>query len=75
MAEPINVVALLKVDPINLKTLEPYIKNLADKSRAEEGVARYEVFRVKEKEGVYLFLEQYKNQEGRDFHRSTEHFK
>jgi quinol monooxygenase YgiN len=62
MTEPINVVALLKVDPSKIKDLEPYVKNLADKSRQEEGVARYEVYRVREKEGVYLFLEQYKSQ-------------
>lgn len=74
MTEPINVVALLKVDVSKIEALEPYVKNIADKSRLEEGVLRYEVYRVKEMKGVYLFLEQYKNQEAREYHRSTEHF-
>lgn len=56
MADPINVVALLKLDPDNVNTLHPYVKNLADKSRNEEGVNRYEVYRVREMKGVYLFL-------------------
>jgi hypothetical protein len=33
MAEPIDVVALLKVDPDKKAILEPYVKNLAKKSR------------------------------------------
>jgi quinol monooxygenase YgiN len=68
------VVALLKISPDQLTNLEPFVKNLAEKSRAEEGVARYEVYRIREQEGVYLFLEQYKNQQAREFHTSTEHF-
>lgn len=56
MTEPINVVALLKVDPSKIKELEPIVKNLADKSRQEEGISRYEVYRVREKEGAFLFF-------------------
>jgi quinol monooxygenase YgiN len=62
MTEPINVVALLKVDPSKIKELEPVVKNLADKSRQEEGISRYEVYRVREKEGAFLFFEQFKSQ-------------
>lgn len=46
MAEPIDVVALIKINPDAVATLGPIVKDLADKSRAEEGVARYEVYRV-----------------------------
>lgn len=46
MTEPVNVVALLRIKPDKLDILDPLIKNLADKSKAEEGVARYEVYRV-----------------------------
>ena len=56
MAEPINVVALLKVDPSKIKELEPIVKNLAHKSRQEEGISRYEVYRVREKKGAFLFF-------------------
>jgi len=62
MTEPINVVALLKVDPSKIKELEPIVNNLADKSRQEEGISRYEVYRVREKEGAFLFFEQFKSQ-------------
>jgi quinol monooxygenase YgiN len=74
MTEPINVVALLKVNVEKIEALEPYVKNIANKSRLEEGVVRYEVYRVKEMKGVYIFLEQYKDQQAREYHRSTEHF-
>ena len=74
MAEVINVVALVKVKPENIKDVEPLVKALAESSRKEPGVARYEIYRVKEKEGVYVFLEQYKTEADFIAHRQTEHF-
>lgn len=41
MDQPIDVVALVKINPDSVATLAPMVKDLADKSRAEEGVARY----------------------------------
>lgn len=41
MAEPIDVVALIKIKPDAIATLAPVVKDLADKSRTEEGVAKY----------------------------------
>lgn len=75
MAEHINVVALVKVKPENIKEAEPIVQELAKKSREEAGVLRYDIFRVKEKEGVYVFLEQYKTEADVAAHRETEHFK
>ena len=62
MADHINVVALVKINPDNIKDAEPLVKQLAEKSRLEPGVIRYEIYRVKEKAGVYVFLELYKTQ-------------
>lgn len=59
----INVVALVKVHEEKIKDGELLVKDLASKSLKEEGVARYEIYRVVEKPGVYVFLEQYKSQE------------
>jgi quinol monooxygenase YgiN len=74
MADHINVVALIKIKPENIKDAEPLVKGLAEASRKEPGVIKYEIYRVKEKEGVYVFLEQYKTQEDFENHRKTEHF-
>ena len=41
MDQAIDVVALIKVNLDSIATLTPMVKELADKSRAEEGVARY----------------------------------
>lgn len=41
MDQPIDVVAVVKINPDSVATLAPMVKDLADKSRAEEGVARY----------------------------------
>lgn len=75
MAEVLNVVALVKIKPEHIKDVEPLVKALAEKSRAEEGISRYDIFRVKEKEGVFVFLEQYKSEEAIKAHQETEHFK
>ena len=56
MAEVINVVALVKVKPEFIKDAEPLVRALAEASRKEPGVTRYEIYRVREKEGVYVFL-------------------
>lgn len=56
MAQPINVVALIKIKPENIKDAEPLVKQLAEKSREEPGNVKYEIYRVKEREGVYIFL-------------------
>lgn len=74
MAQVLNVVALVKVKPEHIKDAEPLVKQLAELSRKEAGVARYEIYRVREKEGVYVFLEQYKSEEDFHAHKQTEHF-
>jgi len=74
MAEVINVVALVKVKPEHIKDAEPLVRELAEASRKEPGVTRYEIYRVKEKEGVYVFLEQYKSEADFAAHKQTEHF-
>lgn len=71
----INVVALVKVKPENIKDAEPLVQELAKKSREEAGVIRYDIYRVKEKEGVYVFLEQYKTEADVVAHKESEHFK
>lgn len=75
MAEHINVVALIKIKPENVKDAEPLVKQLAQKSREEPGNVKYEIYRVKEREGVYIFLEQFKTVEDFEAHRQTEHYK
>lgn len=75
MAEIINVVALIKINPDNIKDAEPLVKDLAEASRKEPGVIKYEIFRVKEKAGVYVILEQFKTEADFQFHRESEHNK
>lgn len=75
MAEVVNVVALVKVDPLHIKDAEPIVKKLAEASRLEAGVTRYEIYKVNEKAGVYVFLEQYKSVADFEAHKSTAHFK
>ena len=74
MADAINVVSLIKIKPEHIKDAEPLVKELAEFSRKEPGVNRYEIFRVKEKEGVYVFMSQYKTQEDFDNHKKSEIF-
>lgn len=71
----INVVALVKIKPENIKDAEPLVQELAKKSREEAGVIRYDIYRVKEREGVYVFLEQYKTEADVEAHKQSEHFK
>jgi quinol monooxygenase YgiN len=73
MAEIINAVAIVKVKPESKALAEELVKELAKRSRAEPGVIRYDIFRVNEKEGTYVFLEQYKSQEDFDIHRKSAH--
>ena len=74
MAEVINVVALVKVKEEHIKDAEPIVKELAEASRKEEGVKRYEIYRVNEKKGVYVFLEQYASVAAFEAHKKSEHF-
>jgi quinol monooxygenase YgiN len=70
-----NVVALIKIKPENIKDAEPLVKELADLSRKEPGVVKYEIYRVKEKEGVYVILELFKTEADFHLHRESEHNK
>ena len=74
MADIINVVALVKIHPEKIPDGEVLVKTLAEESRKEEGVARYDIFKVVEKPGVYVFLEQYKTLEAVTAHKTSAHF-
>ena len=74
MADIINVVSLVKVHPEKIAAGEAIVKALAEESRKEEGVARYDLFKVVEKPGVYVFLEQFKTIEAVAAHKASAHF-
>ncbi len=69
MAEHINLVVLVKVKPEHIKDAEPIVKELAEKTRKEGGNIKYDVYRVNEKEGVYVILEQFKTLQDIEAHR------
>ena len=50
-------------------------KNVIEKSRAEEGCISYSLYQDPQDKTVFLFFEEWKNQEAVEFHFSTEHFK
>lgn len=50
-SEAINVVAIIKLRPQQVRVAEPVLKALGEASRREDGVNRYEIFRVRDKVG------------------------
>ena len=58
----VNVVALVKLKPEHVKDAEPFTKELVEHTRLEPGCVKYEVHSVKDKEGVYVFIETFKDQ-------------
>jgi len=49
-------------------------KDVIEKSRAEEGCISYSLYQDPLDKTVFLFFEEWKNQEAVDFHFATEHF-
>lgn len=63
MAEPIDVLAIVTINPDNIKDVEPLIQELRAKSLHVGGNLKYEVYREQNKPGVYYFIEQYQTME------------
>ena len=49
-------------------------KDVIEKSRAEAGCISYSLYQDPQDKTVFLFFEEWKNQEAVDFHFATEHF-
>lgn len=72
----IGVVAQLKVKAGSEAQFEAVVKELQKAVNAgEPGCALYECFRVKDAEGVYVFMEKYVDQAAVEAHRASDHFR
>jgi quinol monooxygenase YgiN len=70
-----KVVSIAKAKPGHIKDLEPLIHEITEKSRKEPGTLKIDVYKVREQEGVYVWLEQYKTEADFTAHKASEHFK
>lgn len=72
----IGVVAQLKVKSGEEKAFEEVAGKLVAAVNANEpGCKLYRLFKVRESESDYIFMEQYEDQAAVDAHRASDHFK
>lgn len=72
----IGVVAKLKIKAGEQAGFEDAAKKLVEAVNANEpGCKQYQLFKVRESETEYLFMEQYEDQAAVEAHRASDHFK
>lgn len=67
--------AQVKIKPEKVDAFVAAAKDVIEKSRAEAGCISYSLYQDPHDKTVFLFFEEWKNQEAVDVHFETEHFK
>jgi len=71
----IIIAALIKIADGKCEDFEKEIRQLAPKVRKDPGTALYVVHQDTKNPNQYFVYEKYENDEARQYHRSTPHFK
>jgi len=70
----IRILAEQKIKKENIGKYHEIVKELVEKSRAEEGCILYDLDQSRDDETVHCFVELWKDEEAIAIHNSTEHF-
>lgn len=70
----IKTVAQIWVQPDKHEDALPLLKELAQKSAAEDGCAEYRLFLDMEDKNHYVIVEEWESPDKLEAHRATEHF-
>ncbi len=69
------IVAQFFIKPEYLDTFKASIADVVKNTREEEGNIFYNAYQSIEKPTDFIFYEEFKDQQGFDFHLNTEHYK
>lgn len=58
----------------NLKAVLSLLKEAVEKSSAEQGNLKYEVYQGNDNENILMLFEEYENQQALELHRNSAHF-
>jgi quinol monooxygenase YgiN len=61
MAE-VNIVAFIRIKPEAIETARPTVQELVNKTRAEPGNLRYDLFQDVKEDGTFILIEKFANQ-------------
>jgi quinol monooxygenase YgiN len=71
----IEVIATTYVDKNQMDEFMVLVTELVDKSRQEDGCIKYDLFKDKETDNTFFFMEKWESKKHLDNHFNTEHFK